>query len=327
MATPGFPLLDLATPIIDELPDSIDDTTRDEMKETILAMINKERTYEDVRKELKEFSSLTSIVDKIYVIMKTEKDQIPSYSSQEENSRSTSHSDKSSKERKKTRPWSDGEDNRLLMGVFLYGLDNWNSIANYVGNGRLRSQCMQRWTRGLDPRISRKQWSREEEETLLKLVEEYKDRSWTRIASHFGNRSDVQCRYKYIQLQRLHRVEPSISSPPSASSPACEPNSPVSIETKKTDSSIKMESSAENSEVPLDASSSSEEISSPIEMEKADMPVPFALPDHINFNVETTESPQIYEPEENTLYTDLQITLGEISSLYTSRALFDSSVW
>ena len=260
--------------------------------------------------------------------MKTEQDEIPPYSPQDDHNNNTSHSEKSSKERKKTRPWADNEDNRLLMGVFLYGLENWNSISNYVGNGRLRSQCMQRWTRGLDPRISKKQWSKEEEDLLLKLVEEYKDRSWTRIASHFGNRSDVQCRYKYIQLQRLNRVEQNISSPPSASSPIHnDVKSPVSI-SSFTDNKKKVEplvrfASTVTFPTP-DSPSSADEIPN-TEFNKREMPTPEIMTDHIDFNVETSESPQLYE--DNILLTDFQISLGEISSLYTSRALFDSSVW
>ena len=328
MSTPGFPLLDIAIPIIEELPEAVDDEKREEYKSLFLSVINKEKSYEEARKELADYSSLTTALDKIHIIMKTEQDEIPAYSAQDQHNMNTSHSEKSSKERKKTRPWADAEDNRLLMGVFLYGLDNWNSISNYVGNGRLRSQCMQRWTRGLDPRISKKQWSKEEEELLLKLVEEYKDRSWTRIASHFGNRSDVQCRYKYIQLQRMNRVEQSVSSPPSAASPIHnEVKSPVAItsfaDSKKKGESLVRFASPVDFQAP-DSPSSADEFSNS-DFTKGDIPTPAIMTDHIDFNVDTSESPQLYE--DNILLTDFQISLGEISSLYTSRALFDSSVW
>ena len=102
----------------------------------------------------------------------------------------------------KARPWSSNEDKRLLCGIFRHGIKNWTAISKFVGNGRTRSQCSQRWYRGLDPTICKEQWSKEEERKLLALVNEYGDKSWTRIATKMGNRSDVQCRYKYKQLQK-----------------------------------------------------------------------------------------------------------------------------
>ena len=104
--------------------------------------------------------------------------------------------------RHKTRPWMQYEDQRLLSAIWRYGLDNWMMIAEFVGNGRTRSQCSQRWNRGLNPKISKGSWSKEEEDKLLKLVAENGDKSWTKIATEFGNRSDVQCRYRYQQLMK-----------------------------------------------------------------------------------------------------------------------------
>lgn len=102
----------------------------------------------------------------------------------------------------KTRPWSSYEDQRLLCGIFRHGIKNWTAISKFVGNGRTRSQCSQRWYRGLDPSICKEQWSKEEEDKLIALINEHGDKSWTRIASKMGNRSDVQCRYKFKQLQK-----------------------------------------------------------------------------------------------------------------------------
>jgi hypothetical protein len=104
--------------------------------------------------------------------------------------------------RQKARPWTPYEDQRLLCGIYKFGIENWTVISRFVGNGRSRSQCSQRWYRGLDPTISKFPWSLTEEQTLLGLVSRLGDRSWTRIASKMGNRSDVQCRYKYKQLQK-----------------------------------------------------------------------------------------------------------------------------
>ena len=102
--------------------------------------------------------------------------------------------------RKKTRTWSIAEDQRLLAGVFHYGLENWQAVAQFLGSGRNRAQCSQRWTRGLNPRISKKSWTPEEDKQLESLVRIHGEKSWTKIASIMSNRSDVQCRYHYRQL-------------------------------------------------------------------------------------------------------------------------------
>jgi hypothetical protein len=110
--------------------------------------------------------------------------------------------------RKKTQSWTAIEDTRLLAAIHRYGTDDWRLVASFVGSNRSRSQCSQRWLRGLDPRIYRGRWSEDEEFELLRLVREYGERSWIRISNALGNRSDVQCRYRYLQLQRSQVSKP-----------------------------------------------------------------------------------------------------------------------
>lgn len=121
------------------------------------------------------------------------------------------------KSRKKTRSWTEDEDQRLLMGVHLHGLENWTLVAQFVGNNRTRSMCSQRWIRVLDPKISKNHWTEEEDQQLLQLIQLYGEKSWMKISSKLGNRSDVQCRYHYRQLQRESK-DTSDSSPSPTSS-------------------------------------------------------------------------------------------------------------
>ena len=114
--------------------------------------------------------------------------------------------------RKKTRPWTVDEDNRLLAGIHRFGLDDWSTISRFVGGGRSRAQCSQRWTRGLDPRISKDSWSPEEESKLLTIIRESERKCWTSISMNMGNRSDVQCRYHFLQMKREGRLPPEINS-------------------------------------------------------------------------------------------------------------------
>lgn len=115
--------------------------------------------------------------------------------------------------RRKTRAWSQYEDQRLLAGIYRNGIENWTSISKFVGNARTRSQCSQRWYRGLDPAICKDQWTKEEEQKLVDLINTHGDKSWTKIASKLGNRSDVQCRYKYRQLQKEKAKEGKVLAP------------------------------------------------------------------------------------------------------------------
>jgi hypothetical protein len=103
--------------------------------------------------------------------------------------------------RRKPRQWSQLEDQRLIAGLHRFGSDNWSRIAKFIGNDRTRSQTSQRWQRGLDPRLSRDHWTKEQENQLLRLVDRYGLKSWIKIAKDLGNRSDVQCRYRYKQIR------------------------------------------------------------------------------------------------------------------------------
>ena len=109
--------------------------------------------------------------------------------------------------RAKNKSWSQAEDVRLLQAVSLYGVSAWSVVAQYVGGGRTRSQCSQRWVRGLDPSISRGRWTRQEEDKLCMLVEKYGTNQWVKVATELGKRCDVQCRYRYSQILKKREVK------------------------------------------------------------------------------------------------------------------------
>ena len=106
------------------------------------------------------------------------------------------------KTRTKAHNWTPSEDRRLIQAVEVVGTKNWSKIAQLVGNGRTRSQCSQRWSRCLDPQISREKWTKEEDKKLLNLVKIHGTRSWVKVAEQLEHRSDVQCRYHYKMLVR-----------------------------------------------------------------------------------------------------------------------------
>ena len=98
---------------------------------------------------------------------------------------------------RKSGNWTPSEDAKLIEAVTKLGTNNWGAIAEYVGNGRTKSQCSQRWDRTLDPTISRDEWTTEETKKLIAAVKKYGTKSWVKVSKEIGTRSDVQCRYRY----------------------------------------------------------------------------------------------------------------------------------
>lgn len=151
-------------------------------------------TYEEAVRECTTLAGTPQPIEKVHEILTVPVEPIPF---------DEPHSPiDESNPRKKSRNWTPYEDTRLIAGIYKYGIDNWTSISLFVGNGRTRSQCSQRWQRGLDPHLSKDHWTAQEESYLLHLVQCYGDKAWTQIAAKMGNRSDVQCRYRFKQMQK-----------------------------------------------------------------------------------------------------------------------------
>jgi len=151
--------------------------------------------YSNCKSYISKYSDSSESLDRIKAVLEVGNSPIPSNDKEDDDS----HPESS---RKKANPWTTYEDQRLLAGVHKYGIDNWAMISLFVGNSRTRSQCAQRWNRVLDPRISKEQWSKEEDIKLINLVSLHGEKGWTQIAAGMGNRSDVQCRYHFSQIQK-----------------------------------------------------------------------------------------------------------------------------
>lgn len=151
-------------------------------------------SYEDATQLTNNLKLDTAAVELLKEVLEVDKKPIPSRDAYNLISKKA-----------KTRQWSQVEDTRLLAGILKYGTDQWTAVAQFVGNKRKRSQCAQRWNRGLNPRIKKALWSNEENQKLLDLIEKYGNKSWTKISSEIGDRSDVQCRYQYMQYLKKQR--------------------------------------------------------------------------------------------------------------------------
>lgn len=167
------------------------------IKHMINLYVTEQIPYDELVHQLKDLVHSTVAFERLKEIMNCAFDPIPLAPDIELNQFDA---------RRKTRSWNKIEDNRLLYAVNKFGQDNWMQVANFVGNGRTRSMCSQRWIRVLDPKISRSHWSPCEENRLLQLVRIHGEKNWMKIANEFGNRSDVQCRYKFLQMKKAGKV-------------------------------------------------------------------------------------------------------------------------
>jgi hypothetical protein len=139
--------------------------------------------------------------------------------------------------RRQQNPWSADEDNRLLCGIHRFGIDDWGTVANFVGYERSRAQCAQRWSRGLNPMINKCRWSPREDEQLRRLVDRYGAKSWTTIAREMCTRTDVQCGYRWKQLGDLQTPDPPAEQParPELAQPAQLPSPPQLLQLSQSE--------------------------------------------------------------------------------------------
>lgn len=186
-------LVDVAITLVDDAQLKYSEQEMRNLKNLFLQLITKKISQEQAKLSIVPLIKSEEPFNRICAILNTENQPIPSTPCDKLDSYLM---------RRKTRTWTINEDNRLYMGICLYGPESWSEITHYVGNGRLRSQCSQRWIRVLDPKISRSAWSYEEDNLLLYFVNIFGEKSWMRVSSQIGTRSDVQCRYRFQQLQK-----------------------------------------------------------------------------------------------------------------------------
>jgi hypothetical protein len=195
-AFPRDPLESLASTYVTELRGDASAEQQQGASEVLRQLLRNEVSAEAATGLVCQCLGTNKPAERLLAIIHVPPDRIPSWGDDEARNAAPLP-------RQKTRSWVDYEDRRLLAAIRKYGTDNWSPVAAFVGNGRTRSQCSQRWNSGIDPSISKAPWTQREEAELIRLIGQHGQKSWRRIAAQIGTRSDVQCRHHFMQMQRI----------------------------------------------------------------------------------------------------------------------------
>lgn len=85
--------------------------------------------------------------------------------------------------------WTPEEDRKLIAYVTRYGCWNWRQLPKFAGLSRCGKSCRLRWLNYLRPNIKRGNYTREEEEIIVRLHENLGNK-WSAIAAQLQGRTD-----------------------------------------------------------------------------------------------------------------------------------------
>ena len=113
------------------------------------------------------------------------------------------------------RRWLEDEDSRLRRAVLLHGTRKWDVISEYVGT-RKEWQCRERWNQHLRPDLNKADWSHEEDETILRMVDMI-GHKWKQISECLQGRASTSVKNRYYLITKDANGERSPGPQPTAS--------------------------------------------------------------------------------------------------------------
>ena len=88
------------------------------------------------------------------------------------------------------------QDQLLHQAVALNEGKNWKQVASYFTT-KTEVQCLHRWTKVLNPSVTKGPWTPEEDQMVIELVRQYGAKKWSVIANHLPGRIGKQCRERW----------------------------------------------------------------------------------------------------------------------------------
>ncbi|KAJ8905126.1 hypothetical protein NDN08_001636 [Rhodosorus marinus] len=92
-------------------------------------------------------------------------------------------------------PWRAEEDKLLCELVKKFGPRRWTAIASFI-NGRTGKQSRERWLNHLNPDLSKRQWTLEEDQIIMEAHHEIGNK-WSEIAKRLKGRTDNSVKNRF----------------------------------------------------------------------------------------------------------------------------------
>lgn len=104
--------------------------------------------------------------------------------------------------------WSQEDDALLQRLMLTEPTENFASLLSYFP-GKTATQIGERWSKVLDPKLIKGSWTREEDEIIIKFVNEHGTKNWKKLADILPGRLGKQCRERW----RNH-LDPNVNRSP-----------------------------------------------------------------------------------------------------------------
>ncbi|XP_058759665.1 transcription factor WER-like [Vicia villosa] len=102
--------------------------------------------------------------------------------------------------------WSKEEDECLTAYIQKHGHSNWRQLPNHAGLARCGKSCRLRWLNYLKPNLKHGNYTREEEETIIKFHQQLGNK-WSLIAEKLPGRTDHEIKnYWHSYLKKCSKL-------------------------------------------------------------------------------------------------------------------------
>ncbi|XAR68056.1 hypothetical protein NMG60_11003053 [Bertholletia excelsa] len=106
--------------------------------------------------------------------------------------------------------WTPEEDRKLIEYISRYGYWNWRQLPKFAGLLRCGKSCRLRWMNYLRPNIKRGNFTKEEEDTIIRLHKSLGNR-WSAIAAELPGRTDNEVKnHWHTYLKKGSREAPTV---------------------------------------------------------------------------------------------------------------------